>query len=196
MSRDIEKWKAVADEVETFLYENQEFKVTDQATFNQASELIKVVNTRIKQVDAKRHSYTDPLNTTIKEIMADASAIIKPLEDFVKEVKLSQLDWFNAEEARVKAEQKRIDDEALAKAKEQGVSEVQVPVLEVNKTARTGFATATVIKKWVWKTKDESKVPDEFWCLDTKKIDQAVKDGTRSIPGLEISQENQAPRIR
>ncbi len=196
MIRDVEKWKEAAEGVDQFLYEHQEMKIIDQATYNQAGEILKVVKERINQVDIKRKKYTDPLNETIDAIMADANAITKPLKEFIVNTKAAQLAWYNAEEARMKAEQKRIDEEALAKAKATGATEVVVPVLEQQKTTRTGFATMTVIKKWVGKVSDASLVPDEYWTLDQKKIDQAVASGVRFIKGVEIFQENQAPRIR
>ncbi len=44
----------------------------------------------------------------------------------------------------------------------------------------------TKVKKWVWELENETLVPREYLCLDTKKIDEAIKQGVRNIPGLKI----------
>ena len=44
----------------------------------------------------------------------------------------------------------------------------------------------TKIKKWVWELENEAVVPQEYLCLDSKKIDEAVKQGVRNIPGIKV----------
>ena len=42
------------------------------------------------------------------------------------------------------------------------------------------------VKKWTWELEDEVAVPREYLALDAKKIDDAVKQGVRNIPGIKI----------
>lgn len=42
------------------------------------------------------------------------------------------------------------------------------------------------VKKWTWELEDEAVVPREYLALDAKKIDDAVKQGVRNIPGIKI----------
>lgn len=44
----------------------------------------------------------------------------------------------------------------------------------------------TQVKKWGWELADEALVPREYLSLDPKKIDEAVKQGVRNIPGIKI----------
>lgn len=42
------------------------------------------------------------------------------------------------------------------------------------------------VRKWTWELEDEAVVPKEYLALDAKKIDDAVKQGVRNIPGIKI----------
>ena len=44
----------------------------------------------------------------------------------------------------------------------------------------------TKIKKWVWELENELLVPRDYLSLDDKKVDEAVKQGVRNIPGIKI----------
>lgn len=187
----------IKEDVRNFLYENQEIEITDADAYAKAGDIIKAVNNRIKAVEAKRLEYTRPLDESKRRIMADFQSITDPLEALVKELKQKMLAWYRVEQARADAEQKKIEEEAMAKAKAENVSEVTVPVVNTAmKTQRGTFATITVKKVWRWKVTDPDKVPDDFYSIDEDKIDAAVKLGSRYIAGVEIYQEEQAPSIR
>lgn len=47
-------------------------------------------------------------------------------------------------------------------------------------------ASFTAKKVWDFKLVDLSKVPVQFLCLDSTKVNQAVRAGIREIPGIEI----------
>lgn len=44
----------------------------------------------------------------------------------------------------------------------------------------------TKVKKWVWDLENELLVPRDYLSLDNKKVDEAVKQGVRNIPGIKI----------
>lgn len=44
----------------------------------------------------------------------------------------------------------------------------------------------TKVKKWVWELENELLVPRDYLTLDNKRIDEAVKQGVRNIPGVKI----------
>ena len=44
----------------------------------------------------------------------------------------------------------------------------------------------TKVKKWVWELGDENAVPREYLSLNEKKIDEAIKQGVRNIPGIKV----------
>lgn len=49
----------------------------------------------------------------------------------------------------------------------------------------------TQVKKWGWELENEALVPREYLSLDQKKIDEAVKQGVRNIPGVKISEKEE-----
>lgn len=86
-------------------------------------------------------------------------------------------------------------------AEERGLfapKEIVAPVLEEQKTIRTSSgAKATSVKTWVFevvsmkevaKAVVEEKVPSSFIQINHVVINQAIKQGTRQIPGLKIHQ--------
>jgi predicted phage tail protein len=44
----------------------------------------------------------------------------------------------------------------------------------------------TRVKKWAWELEDEHSIPREYLILDEKKVDEAVKQGVRNIPGIKV----------
>jgi hypothetical protein len=83
------------------------------------------------------------------------------------------------------AEQKRIDDEKLAKAAEleatgkkeeaaRVLDEKIVPVVEIEK-APEGIKGVSTREKWVYEITDVSKIPAQFMMPDTKKIGEYAR---------------------
>ena len=56
----------------------------------------------------------------------------------------------------------------------------------VEKTVRSSEGKATMVKTWKHEVTDPDQVPREYLTVDEKKIRAAVKDGVRSIPGVNI----------
>jgi len=55
----------------------------------------------------------------------------------------------------------------------------------------------SVKKTWVWELENTDQVPRQFLCLDEKKIDEAVKQGIRKIPGIQIyEKESMTMRVK
>lgn len=44
----------------------------------------------------------------------------------------------------------------------------------------------TKVKKWVWELENEALIPREYLTTNEKKIDEAIKQGIRNIPGIKI----------
>ena len=44
----------------------------------------------------------------------------------------------------------------------------------------------TKVKKWSWELEDEQIIPREYLCIDEKKVDEAIKQGVRNIPGIKV----------
>lgn len=189
---DTTKINALKEDTEQFLYNNQEVKIQSSEEYTNAGDLLKTVLQRIKKLDEKRKEYTGPLDDLKKTIMADFKQISEPLESFTEVVKEEMKRWYQIEQKRLNEEQKRIETEALVKAKKEGISEIEVPIVNnVAKSQRGDYATTTVKKVWKWKLIDESKIPREYLEISTSAIGKAISAGNRDIPGIEIYQDEQ-----
>ena len=186
------KLAEIQSEVDSFLYEFQEVKIATIDEYTQWSDRLKVVQNKIKKVEDKRMEYTRPLDESKKKIMADFKSITEPLEEFVKVVKSEMIRWHNEDQARKDAEQAEIEAKALKLAKEQGISEVQVEVInQEQKTQRGAVSAATVRTVWTFEVEDETQIPREYLVVDESAIRKAVQGGLRRIPGVKIYEEKQ-----
>lgn len=186
ISVDQDKIVALRAEVDQFLYDQQEMVVTSPEDYAEAGDLVKIVKGRLKQIEEKRFAITRPLDEAKDEVMTMFKQLSAPLEAFVKSTNEAMMVWYKKEQARIAEEQAKIEAEAMAKAKAEHKSEVVVPVLEVPKTVRTGFATVSVRDNWTFTIENESQIPREFLMADEKKIRASIKAGARKIPGVNI----------
>ncbi len=180
----------IKTEVDTLLYNFQDIEITSPEQYAEASDILKTVQLRAKQIEEKRFSYTRPLDDSKNKIMADFKQVLEPLEKFVSELKVKMIAFAKAEQAKRDQEQREIEAAALKEAKETGQSEIVVPVVnEPVKTTRSSLASTTIRKTWKGKVVDESLVPREYLSVDQVKINAAIRTGVRKIPGVEIAQE-------
>ena len=192
MQPDTQKIEVIKQEVDQFLYEQQEIIISSNDQYTQAGDTLKVVQNRIKKLEEKRKEYTQPLDESKKRIMADFQSISKPLEEFVGNVKTEMIKWARAEQQRKDEEQKKLEAEALTKAKAEGKSEVEVAIVNQEvKTQRGDVSTTTVKKVWKAEVINETEVPREYLTVNQVVINQAVRDGVRKIPGVRIYQDEQ-----
>lgn len=57
--------------------------------------------------------------------------------------------------------------------------------------------TLSIKNSWDWSLLDSELIPREFLCIDEKKIEEAVKQGIRKIPGIQIfEKENMSLRVK
>lgn len=47
-------------------------------------------------------------------------------------------------------------------------------------------AGVSVSKVWKWELVDPNQVPAEYWSIDPAKLDAALKNGVREIPGVRV----------
>lgn len=157
-----------------------------------ASKIGKTIAERIKAVDAKRTEYVKPLNDTVKKINADFKTILEPLEKAKTLLAGGINKWQREENERLRKEEARrqkIADAAEAKRKEADPDFYRpAPTITVEKPANT-IGNAAQTKFWTFEETDFSKVPDEYKVIDRVKVNKAIAEGAREIPGLNIYQD-------
>lgn len=160
-----------------------------------ASEFLAQITARYNAVEEVRKSKTAPLNKVLDWINEGFGRTLKPLKQAQTDIKNSMSAWRNSP-AFKEAEAKRqaIENDARA-AVRAGDTVALSDLAEAHHSAaalaprqvETMSAKVSFRTYREWTTKDEKKVPNQYWCLDTKKIDAAVKAGV-VIPGIEVTE--------
>jgi hypothetical protein len=149
-----------------------------------------------KQIDdLSRQIIADP-NDFVKSVCQFAKGFTEPLgaiENGLKR-KIADYQYKLRLEAQKKAEAERKAREELqkkldAEAKKAHIEPVKLPdpiIQEAPKVTRTESGAAHIRMVWTAEVEDESKVPAEYKVIDMTKINRAVKDGVRNIPGVRV----------
>ena len=198
------KLAAYDGEIERMQEQVQSLEVTDEsskeravAMGGQAHNLIKKIESArkyfvqdpkdfAKQVDQLAKKYKDLFSAIEREAKQKISAYHKRLEDERCEAERKRRE---AEEA----ERKRQEEAAKqGKEPEPAPDPVSEPPAqpEPERVTRTEHGAAHQRKVWTYEVTDESQIPREYLTIDHKKINRAVKDGARNIPGVNIYQES------
>lgn len=169
-----------------------------------ATDLAKGITVTLKRLDEERRSWTDPLRAQVDRINAEFKAMRRPLEEADETVRAAIVTYRLAEEAAAKAEAARLreleeqDLAAAENARQAGDQEVADAIVQgvlarpdphaVAHPApvRGAFGTGSVRSVWAFEVEDIAQVPREWLTLDEKKVNAAIRNGTRSIPGLLI----------
>lgn len=88
-----------------------------------------------------------------------------------------------AQEAAARAQQAEAEAREAEAAARATPAEDVLPIVAAPAVRLAGVAER---KRWVFEVTDASKVPDRFKVVDERLIRQAVKEGARSIPGVNI----------
>lgn len=159
--------------------------ITNQDEYTHAGDVMKLCKNKIKEIDDERKQYTQPLDESKKRIMAKAKSITEPLEQYVAKISKAMGDWYLQEEKKRQAEQKKLEEQAIAEVGDN--PDVIVPIVESVKTTKGQVSTTTGIKYNTFEIVDESLVPREYLMLDESKIKEAInKGGVKSISGIKI----------
>jgi exonuclease VII large subunit len=116
-----------------------------------------------KQLDETRLSIVRPhldFQKAINKIVKEYEAKLEEIENNLK----SKLDEYLQKSASTN------NSLFIAKSKEMFVEDGKL----------------TKIKKWVWELENELLVSRDYLSLDDKKVDEAVKQGVRNIPGIKV----------
>lgn len=161
-------------------------KITKREDYDQADLVRSRAKAELKNLDAKKKAITTPLNTALKEVRN----LFKPVEDagksFVADLDSVMIGYLNKEkEKQLKRAEKRA---AKASSKQEAAD-----ILEAAKNDKPAVASVgTVVKEvWAFKVVDQSKIPDEFWVVDTVALRKAVMANPEGckIPGVKTFKE-------
>lgn len=175
----------LSKEIEPIIESAQKMSAVEtQEDYTMASDYLKVIKNKYKNIEDKRKQWTKPLDEAKKAIMDDVKTLLSPLLDLEDKLKSLMLDFAVKEKKRLAEEQRLIDEEAKEKMRETGELYMEVKNVEEDmKTKRGNISTATVKESVSFEVIDESIIPREYLVLDEKKVLADIKIG-KEIPGI------------
>jgi len=174
-------------------------EVIDDETKTLAVSLIGDAKRFIKIVDKRQDEIIEAPKRWMAAVKNIASVLAKPLQEAAVSGAL-KVSTYNSkvELARREAEKKAQEEAAKLQAKinkqaeKKGVEAPVVPVPVIppaSTTTKTDTGTtAYEVKRWIAIVHQSAEVPREYCSPDMKLINEAVKNGVRTIPGVEIKE--------
>ena len=160
-----------------------EVKTEDDAL--KASQFVKGINDKIKFIEEKRLSFTKPLNESLSAINATFRELSAPLANAKTIVPNKIMAWRRLEQEKIEKEDAR--RRAIQQAHAVQGHNVTAPVVMEKPKATVG--NVQVRKVWRFKIVDQTKVPERFKEVSSIMVNDAIRNGIKEIPGLEIYQE-------
>lgn len=188
-------------------------KIRDDADLQRRSDGMRWVQTKIKGLTEFRLSMTRPLDDSKQKIMKMFSepldkldllkrtygCLIADYEEEVRAVRQKQQQAENEKAAKMEAAQKEslvsLAGEAvmsgnmvLADRYLTSAEHLSIEPMNVGASKRSGVSMRGV---WRYKITDESKIPDEYWIIDEKRIGMLARNMKEQmdIPGVEAFEE-------
>ncbi len=135
----------------------------------------------VKGVNNLAKVYTEMLDTIERTLKGKINA-------WLTKQKLEKLEAERRAQEAARELQAKLDAESAEKGLPQ--VEVPLPVLpQKTEPVRTEEGSASQRKVWKWKISDPAAIPREYLQVDTVAVNSAVRAGARTIPGIEIYQE-------
>lgn len=196
-----------------FLLKIRSSEIINEGDNLKACELLKEINSYNKTVKSLKSAEEAPFKSSLKEItekyknaldfLAEAEKLLRSKISDYAEIKLERLREIQ------KLDTKRAEEIAIKKLDElQALKEIAGDYDEVTKAAlissidskvnavieeistadeiSVGNSMTTFRKYITFEIVDITKVPAEYLSVDTKAINQAIRNGVRDIPGLKI----------
>lgn len=196
-----------------FLLKIRSSEIINEGDNLKACELLKEINSYNKTVKSLKAAEEAPFKSSLKEItekyknaldfLAEAEKLLRSKISDYAEIKLERLreiqklDTKRAEEIAIKKldelqalkESSGDYDEVTKAALISSIDSKVNAVIEEISTAdeiSVGNSMTTFRKYITFEIVDITKVPAEYLSVDTKAINQAIRNGVRDIPGLKI----------
>ena len=180
-----EEIQVMESQISPLIEEADSYVVNSVETVEVASSFLKRVRDAEKVIEEKRLEFTKPINQSLKAINETFKRLAEPLIQARTLVTGKILSWRRAEAERIAKEEER--RRKIQQSHKEAGHKVSAPVIMERPEKKIGNVQSR--KVWTFKVKDFSKVPDEFKNINQVAVNLAIRDGARSIEGLEIYQE-------
>ena len=184
--------KVIEEETSLLLKQADSYVIKSAQDADSASEFRRKIKDVENRIEAKRLEFTKPLNQSLSAINETFKKLSRPLKEVRESLTGRILDWWRTENDRLAKEEER--RRKIQDAHERAGHEVKAPI--ILERPETKMGDTQVRKVWNWELIDFSKVPDIYKEINRVAINQAIRNGAREIPGLEIFQEESLSIIR
>lgn len=211
MPLDVIKSQAKAEEVSRALDKSMEavkaLVVDSQESAARCIDIASGAKKAAKQIDAALKAIIQKPEARIKECRGFAKVFTDRAAVIESEAKGKVAAWQMQERIRIQREEeekRKLTEELNRKLQEDaieaGMSEAEAKQVKVDMpTAPTtpavlrteGGAKSSTAMVWTFDIEDANAIPRDYLCVDEKKIRDAVRLGTREIPGVKIYQKEQ-----
>lgn len=207
-------------QIESFRIEERakSVKVTDAISYDSAVLFLKEVSQKKKDFKSQRDKYVKPMKDSIKAIdekLQEPIKILETVEGILRSTLNTYLDDVHKQEQeRLMLERKKAEEEALReidnleniksqaseyddvtkRAIERTIENKQNKAIEATVSdTKINLSTdnATVSMVWDFEVTDKSQLPLEFLKVDETAIRNAIRNGERTISGVNIFQKPQ-----
>jgi len=176
IKKEIEAYKS---EVDVILEYTKRLEVLNKIDAQHAIDSIAKAKTLRDNINRKKLEITKDSRDFQKKINGIANGFLEPLF-LVEEMIMQKIsNWRETEEIAQKAEEAN-----LAQLEEFGLAPVYT--FEDLSVVRSDCGTVKVTEGYSFALQDKNLVPLEYLQLDEKRINLAIKNGIRCIPGLKI----------
>ena len=170
--------------------------ITDDKSQVAANSLAASAKKLNKDVEARRKEIIKPSQEFTKKVNAFAKIFSEKLKGVWTEVDRKDYTYHSQkelerrkQEALIQQANEDLQNKLNKEAKKSGVAAPQVqakPLPKVDLTVRTEEGTSFWKNNWVGEVINSALVPPKYCSPDQKKINSAIKQGVREIPGVLI----------
>lgn len=159
--------------------------VDSDADAEVANNMLQGITAGLKQIEAKRKTFTAPLNQSLKEINKTFKDIVTPINDAKASLMSRLMEWRRKEQAQIDAEREKAvrEEERRRKIQEAHAAKGHKVKEEITPVAKPiPFSVKDTTKTrltWAYDIEDESKVPREYLEVSRPSITAAVRSGVR-----------------
>lgn len=164
------------------------FEVSNDDEAKHATATIKGFKDSLKAGEKSRKEEKAPHDKAGKEVQAKYKPHIDELNTYVKEL-TSVLTVYIVAEQKKAAEIARKEREQIELEAAMLCEEPEAEKKFVKANIKTAEATSFTRTTWKWEVVNEEDVPLEYFIIDEKKLNAAVKNGERNIKGIKIYSE-------
>lgn len=191
--------KEITTQAERLEQAAQALVVQDEATLQEATNMVAWVAKAKKAIEEKRQFFVKPLQEQVKRVNELFKQYAAPLDRADTLLRGKILAYRQEQERKRREEEERLrklaekEQKRLEKQAAKNGMPAPPPIVvpsppPMAKTVQSEMGAAQVRTVWDFEIVDETQIPREFLMPNVPAIRAAVKAGVRNIPGVRIFQ--------